>query len=131
MELGGHAPAVVRDDADVEAVINLPVPYKVRNAGQVCISETRFYVQDRIYERFVSAFVDQARTLRVADGMLRETKMGPLARARRVAAMASLVEDARSRGAEVLAGGSIPPGAGNFFAPTVVAPSRRLGPYDR
>ncbi len=121
MELGGHAPVVVCDDADVEAVVDLLAPYKFRNAGQVCISPTRFYVQDQIYERFVSAFVDKARGLKVGDGLLPETKMGPLAHERRITAIANLVEDARSRGAEVLTGGSSIAGAGCFFAPTVVA----------
>ncbi|CAE6851498.1 NAD-dependent succinate-semialdehyde dehydrogenase [Paraburkholderia domus] len=121
MELGGHAPVIVCDDADVDAVVDLLTPYKFRNAGQVCISPTRFYIQERVYDRFVSNFAEKARTIKVGDGLLPETKMGPLAHARRVAAMRSLVDDARARGAEVLTGGSSLLGEGNFFAPTVVA----------
>jgi succinate-semialdehyde dehydrogenase/glutarate-semialdehyde dehydrogenase len=120
MELGGHAPVIVCDDADVEAAVNVLVPYKFRNAGQVCISPTRFFVQQNAYDRFVAAFVDKTKTLKVGDGLQPDTKMGPLAQRRRVAAVAGLVDDARERGAAVLAGGAPLPGAGNFYAPTVI-----------
>ena len=121
MELGGHAPVIVCDDADIDAATHLLVPYKFRNAGQVCISPTRFYVQKRAYERFVSAFVEKTRALKVGDGLARDTQMGPLAQQRRVGAVQGFVDDARERGASVLAGGAPIPGAGNFFSPTVIA----------
>ena len=121
MELGGHAPVIVCDDADIDFAVKLLVPFKFRNAGQVCISPTRFYVQEGAYERFVSAFVARTEALKVGDGLAPETKMGPLAQQRRVPAVAGFVEDAVGRGARVLAGGAPLPGSGNFFAPTVIA----------
>ena len=121
MELGGHAPVIVCDDADIDFAVKLLVPFKFRNAGQVCISPTRFYVQEGAYERFVAAFVARTAALKVGDGLAPETKMGPLAQQRRVPAVAGFVEDAIGRGARVLAGGAPLPGSGNFFAPTVIA----------
>jgi len=121
MELGGHAPVIVCDDADVEAAIALLVPYKFRNAGQVCISPTRFYVQDGVYERFVACFVEKTSALKVGDGLVEGTQMGPLAQQRRVGAVAGFIDDARERGASILVGGAPLPGVGNYFAPTVVA----------
>jgi len=121
MELGGHAPVIVCDDADIDLAVKTLVPYKFRNAGQVCISPTRFYVQEGAYERFVAGFVEKTQALKVGDGLLPETKMGPLAQARRVGAVAAFVDDARERGATVLTGGAPIPGVGNFFSPTVIA----------
>ena len=121
MELGGHAPVIVCDDADIDTAVRLLVPYKFRNAGQVCISPTRFYVQERAYDRFVAEFVARTKELKVGDGLLPDTRMGPLAQARRVPAIASFVDDAQTRGASVLAGGAPIPGAGSFYAPTVIA----------
>ena len=121
MELGGHAPVIVCDDADVDAAVKLLVPHKFRNAGQVCISPTRFYVQEGVYERFVAEFVGKTQSLKVGDGLSPDTRMGPLAMQRRVGAVAGFVDDARERGASVLAGGAPMPGVGNFFAPTVIA----------
>jgi succinate-semialdehyde dehydrogenase/glutarate-semialdehyde dehydrogenase len=121
MELGGHAPVIVCDDADVEAAIALLVPYKFRNAGQVCISPTRFYVQQGVYDRFVAGFVEKTSALKVGDGLVEGTQMGPLAQQRRVGAVAGFIDDARERGASVLVGGAPLPGVGNYFAPTVVA----------
>ena len=121
MELGGHAPVIVCDDADIDFAVKLLVPFKFRNAGQVCISPTRFYVQEGAYERFVAAFVARTAALKVGDGLAPETKMGPLAQQRRVPAVAGFVEDAIGRGARVLAGGAPLPGSGSFFAPTVIA----------
>ena len=121
MELGGHAPVIVCDDADIDAAVKLLVPYKFRNAGQVCISPTRFYVQEGVYDRFVAEFVGKTQSLKVGDGLQPDTRMGPLAMQRRVGAVAGFVDDARERGASVLAGGAPMPGVGNFFAPTVIA----------
>lgn len=121
MELGGHAPVIVCDDADVDAAVALMVGFKFRNAGQVCISPTRFYIQEGVYDRFVADFVAKTRALKVGDGLAEGTQMGPLAQARRVGAVAGFVDDARERGASILVGGAPIPGVGNFFAPTVVA----------
>lgn len=121
LELGGHAPVIICDDADIEQALRNLVPFKFRNAGQVCISPTRFYVQEGVYERFVAGFVDKAKALKVGDGLAEGTQMGPLAQPRRVAAVASFIDDARERGASVLLGGAPVPGLGNFFAPTIVA----------
>ena len=121
MELGGHAPVIVCDDADIDAAADTLVPFKFRNAGQVCISPTRFYVQEGAYDRFVARFLAKLEKVKVGDGLLKETRMGPLAQQCRVAAMAGFIDDAHQRGATVLAGGSALPGEGNFFAPTVLA----------
>ena len=120
MELGGHAPVIVCDDADIDAAVKLLVPFKFRNAGQVCISPTRFYVQEKAYDKFVAKFIDATRAITVGHGLEPATKMGPLAHERRVPAMESFVEDARAVGANVQVGGARLAGAGNFFAPTVV-----------
>ena len=121
MELGGHAPVIVCDDADIDNAVKLMVAFKFRNAGQVCVSPTRFYVQEGAYDKFVGAFVDKARALKVGDGLTAGTQMGPLAQPRRVGAIAGFIDDAVARGASVLAGGAPVPGQGNFFAPTVIA----------
>ncbi len=121
MELGGHAPVIVCDDADIDAAVKMLVPFKFRNAGQVCISPTRFYVQDGVYKKFVDAFVGQTERIKVGDGSSADTRMGPLAMQRRVTAVAGFVDDAKSRGAKVLTGGSAFGDQGNFFAPTVIA----------
>jgi acyl-CoA reductase-like NAD-dependent aldehyde dehydrogenase len=121
MELGGHAPVIVCDDADIDNAVELLVPYKFRNAGQVCISPTRFFVQEGVYDRFVAQFLAKTATLKVGDGLAPDTKMGPLAQRRRVPAMASFIDDAHQRGATLLAGGQALGGDGNFFAPTVIA----------
>ena len=121
MELGGHAPVIVCDDADIDMAVKLRVPHKFRNAGQVCVSPTRFYVQEGAYERFVAEFVKKTQALKVGDGLQADTRMGPLAQARRVGALAGFIDDARERGATLLAGGApIPGSGGSFFAPTVL-----------
>ena len=121
MELGGHAPVIVCDDADIDHAVKLMVAFKFRNAGQVCVSPTRFYVQEGAYDKFVGAFVDRTQALKVGDGLHAGTQMGPLAQPRRVGAVAGFIDDAVARGASVLAGGAPMPGQGNFFAPTVLA----------
>lgn len=120
MELGGHAPVVVFDDADVDKAADILVAGKFRNAGQVCISPTRFYVQERIYDQFVDAFAARAAALTVGNGMEDGTQMGPLANDRRLEAMAGFVEDARSTGAQIVTGGERIGNRGFFFAPTVI-----------
>ena len=121
MELGGHAPVIICDDADVAQASTLLVASKFRNAGQVCISPTRFYVQEGIYDKFVAEFVAKTKALKVGNGLAEGTQMGPLAQARRVTAVGSFIEDAQSLGAQVLTGGAPMPGDGNFYAPTILA----------
>ncbi|MDE2074924.1 MAG: NAD-dependent succinate-semialdehyde dehydrogenase [Alphaproteobacteria bacterium] len=121
MELGGHGPVLVFKDTDVEAVLDTMVPHKFRNAGQVCVASTRFLVEEEIYERFVDGFAARARTLRVANGLLPEAQMGPMANARRPAAMEKLIGDAARRGAQIRAGGTPMGNQGFFFAPTVLS----------
>ena len=120
MELGGHAPVLIFDDCDLEKTLDMVVPQKFRNAGQVCVSPTRFYVQDAIYERFVTGFAERTRGVKIGNGLAADTKMGPLANPRRPSAIGALVEDARSKGARVLAGGQAE-GGGFFYQPTVLA----------
>lgn len=120
MELGGHGPVLVFDDVDVRAIAELLARSKFRNAGQVCISPTRFLVQRTIYKRFVDTFTDIASSLRVGDGMDAATQMGPLAHDRRLAAMEHLVDDAKEKGARIACGGASVDSAGYFFSPTVL-----------
>ena len=120
LELGGHAPVLVFDDCDLEKTLDQVVAQKFRNAGQVCVSPTRFYVQGAIYEAFARGFAERTLGLKVGDGMEPATDMGPLANKRRPDAIARLVEDARAKGARVLAGGEAGDG-GYFYQPTVLA----------
>ncbi|HEY6643925.1 NAD-dependent succinate-semialdehyde dehydrogenase [Povalibacter sp.] len=121
MELGGHAPVIVCDDVDPAAAAAASAARKARNAGQVCTSPTRFFVQDGIYAAFVDAFVDRARSVIVGDGFESATEMGPLANDRRITAMEALISDAAQRGARVLTGGRRLDRPGYFFPVTVLA----------
>lgn len=121
MELGGHAPVVVCEDADPVSAGALSALRKMRNAGQVCTSPTRFYVHHSLYKDFTKAFVEKAQALRVGNGLHAATEMGPLANPRRLDALEDLVADARARGARILAGGARLGNRGYFFPPTVVA----------
>ncbi|CAH2599978.1 Alpha-ketoglutaric semialdehyde dehydrogenase 1 [Rhodovastum atsumiense] len=120
MELGGHAPVIVFEDADIAAAARILAANKFRNAGQVCISPTRFLVQESVYEDFVGRFVDFARAVKVGDGLQPGTTMGPLANPRRVTAMEGFVQDAVQKGAELRTGGKRIGNKGNFFEPTVL-----------
>ena len=120
MELGGHAPVIVAEDADVELAVKAAGAAKFRNAGQVCISPTRFLVHSSLVHEFSQAFKKHAEALKLGDGLAEGTTLGPLANPRRVTAMAKVVEDARQRGAEILTGGAQVGEAGNFFAPTLI-----------
>ncbi|TAN02506.1 MAG: aldehyde dehydrogenase family protein, partial [Rhizobiaceae bacterium] len=121
MELGGHAPVIVCDDVDPVAAAIPSAVRKARNAGQVCTSPTRFFVQERIYKAFTDAFVEQANKVVVGNGFDSATEMGPLANHRRIEAMEALVADARQKGARVLAGGERLGNRGYFFPVTVLA----------
>jgi succinate-semialdehyde dehydrogenase/glutarate-semialdehyde dehydrogenase len=122
MELGGHAPVMVFDDADVMGAAKMLAAAKFRNAGQVCVSPTRFLVQEAVYDQFVKAFSEAVQGgVKVGDGLVAGTTMGPLANPRRVEAMAALVSNARAAGARVITGGDRIGEKGNFFAPTILA----------
>ncbi|HET6927796.1 MAG TPA: NAD-dependent succinate-semialdehyde dehydrogenase [Hyphomicrobiaceae bacterium] len=120
MELGGHAPVLVFDDADVDGAAKLMGAFKYRNAGQVCVSPTRFFVHDKVYDNFVGKFIDIAKSTKVGDGLAADTRMGPLANPRRVNAIEAFVTDAQDKGAKVEAGGKRIGNQGNFFEPTVL-----------
>jgi succinate-semialdehyde dehydrogenase / glutarate-semialdehyde dehydrogenase len=120
MELGGHAPVIIFDDCDLDKAIALSSTTKFRNAGQVCISPTRFYVQENVYDRFVAGFAERAKQVRVGDGLDTDTVMGPLANERRPSAIEALVDDATAKGAKLLSGGARG-NKGYFYQPTVLA----------
>ena len=120
MELGGHAPAIVFDDADLASATAILSANKFRNAGQVCIAPTRFLVQEKVYDDFVGRFVKAAEALKVGDGLEAGTTMGPLANDRRITAMEGLIADAVQRGGTVKTGGARIGNKGNFFQPTVL-----------
>jgi succinate-semialdehyde dehydrogenase/glutarate-semialdehyde dehydrogenase len=120
MELGGHAPVVIFDDADVALAAKTMVASKFRNAGQVCVSPTRFLVQEGVYKDFVAQFVIHTENLKMGDGLESGTTMGPLANPRRKAAMENLVADARQQHAHIQTGGAPVGTAGNYWAPTVI-----------
>lgn len=120
MELGGHSPVVVFADADPEKSADTIAAFKYRNAGQVCISPTRFYVQEGVYDRFVKRFTEFANNVKLGDGLEKDTTMGPLANARRLDAMEAIVQDAKSRGGTIVTGGKRRGNQGYFFEPTVI-----------
>jgi succinate-semialdehyde dehydrogenase/glutarate-semialdehyde dehydrogenase len=107
-------------DADPEKSADMIAGFKYRNAGQVCISPTRFYVQEPAYNRFVARFTEFAKSLKVGDGLEKGVAMGPVANARRIDAMESFVKDAKDRGGKIAAGGHRGGNQGYFFEPTVV-----------
>ena len=120
MELGGHAPAIVFADADLDAASKILSTNKLRNAGQVCISPTRFLVQEGVYDAFVEQFTARIKAAKVGDGLAAGTTMGPLANPRRIAAMETFIGDAVQRGATLRTGGNRIGNKGNFFEPTVL-----------
>ena len=120
MELGGHSPVVVFADADPEKSADTIAAFKYRNAGQVCISPTRFYVQEPIYDRFLARFTEYAKSLKLGDGLEKGIGMGPLANARRIDAMESFVNDAKDRGGKIVTGGQRRGNQGYFYEPTVI-----------
>jgi succinate-semialdehyde dehydrogenase/glutarate-semialdehyde dehydrogenase len=129
LELGGHAPVLVFNDADVSRAVKMLVRSKFRNAGQICIAPTRFIVQDRVHDEFVEQFVAATGELRVGNGLDPEANMGPLSNDRRPRAIEELVEDAVRIGATVASGGRAIDGPGYFWEPTVlthVDPSSRV-----
>lgn len=121
MELGGHSPVLVFNDADIQNAVAVTAAAKFRNAGQVCVAPTRFMLQGKIADDFTSRFVDATNDLRVGNGLEPETQMGPMANERRVPALEALLSDAVARGGRILAGGRRIGNGGSFFEPTVIA----------
>jgi len=121
MELGGHAPVIVCEDTDVKAAAVSGSSRKMRNAGQVCTSPTRFFVHDQIFDEFLQHFTDRAAATVVGNGMKPGVEMGPLANDRRITALSEFVDDARTKGADLMTGGSRINAKGYFFEPTVLA----------
>jgi succinate-semialdehyde dehydrogenase / glutarate-semialdehyde dehydrogenase len=121
MELGGHAPVLVFDDADLDMAVKQIVAAKFRNAGQACISPTRFLVQGKVYDAFLNRFIAATKSLKIGDGLTEAIEIGPLANRRRLEAMEALIADAIAKGADLMAGGKRIGNKGYFFAPTVLA----------
>jgi succinate-semialdehyde dehydrogenase / glutarate-semialdehyde dehydrogenase len=121
MELGGHAPVIVCDDVDPVATAATSVIGKTRNAGQVCVSPTRFFVQEGVYQKFTEAFAEKAKTVKVGDGLDPSNQMGPLANHRRIEAMEMFVADAKAKGARLLVGGERIGNRGYYYPLTVLA----------
>ena len=123
MELGGNAPVIVFDDVNLDAVLDLCVPAKFANAGQVCVTGDRFYVHESLHGKFVSGFAARAKALKLGNGLDEQTQMGPLINQRRIDAMEEIVAEARARGGKIETGGGRPKGQnkGFFFEPTVIS----------
>ena len=123
MELGGNAPLIVYEDADLDATLDIAVPTKFANAGQVCVSPDRFFIHDSLYDGFVEGFAARAKTLKLGDGLDADTQMGPLIKGDRLAQIEDIIAVAVSGGATVVAGGGRARdfNAGHFHEPTVLA----------
>lgn len=121
MELGGHAPVIITSDCDLSAAVKNLSFQKFRNAGQICISPTRFMVEETIYAEFLDRFSAEAKALRVGDGFDPDTNVGPLAHSGRPVELQELVDDAVAQGARLVTGGGRPFNIGYFFTPTVLA----------
>jgi succinate-semialdehyde dehydrogenase/glutarate-semialdehyde dehydrogenase len=120
MELGGHSPAIVCEDADVDRAADMLSTLKFTNAGQVCVSPNRMYVHAKVFDRFMARFIAATKQIKVGSGLEADTRMGPLAHERRVPAMAEFVEDATARGARIETGGARIGDRGFFWAPTIL-----------
>jgi len=121
LELGGHGPVLVFNDADIEKAAEEGAANRFRGTGQICISSTRFLIQHDVYDRFVERFVAATKQLVIGDGMATGTQVGPLANLRQVEKMGGLIADAVEQGAVILTGGKRIDGPGYFFEPTVLA----------
>ncbi|MGI9304823.1 MAG: NAD-dependent succinate-semialdehyde dehydrogenase [Gammaproteobacteria bacterium] len=119
-ELGGHSPAIVCEDADLPTALDTLAGFKFRNAGQVCIAPSRFYVHKKHFDAMVDGFVERAERQKLGNGLDDGVTMGPMANARRVTAMEDFIRDATNKGARVLTGGKRYGNAGFFFEPTVM-----------
>jgi succinate-semialdehyde dehydrogenase/glutarate-semialdehyde dehydrogenase len=123
MELGGNAPLIVYDDADLETALALSVPTKYANAGQVCVTADRFFIHESLHDAFVDGFAAQAKALKLGDGLDPSVQMGPVISGNRRAELEGVVAEAVRAGARVVAGGGRAPAfnAGFFLEPTVLA----------
>ena len=123
MELGGNAPVIVFDDVALDSVLDVCVPVKYANAGQVCVTGDRFYVHESLHDKFVSGFAARAKALKLGHGLEESSQMGPLINQRRVDAMEAIVADANKHGGRIETGGGRPAGQnkGFFFEPTVIS----------
>ncbi|MFK0206396.1 NAD-dependent succinate-semialdehyde dehydrogenase [Agrobacterium sp. NPDC090283] len=121
MELGGHAPVIVAEDADLDALVPLATTWKFRNAGQVCVSPTRFLVADRVHDEFVERFVSETEKLVVGSGSDPATHMGPMTTLGQLHTVDRMVQDAVSKGATVETGGARIGNIGNFYKPTIIS----------
>ena len=121
MELGGHSPLMVFADTDIKKAAQISVSGKFRNAGQVCISPTRFLVQDSVKEPFIEAVLEEAKKIKVGNGLDEGVNMGPLIAERRISIMDEFVKDAVDTGAELLTGGRRLNREGSFYAPTILS----------
>ncbi len=122
MELGGNAPLIVYDDADLEAALDVTVPTKYANCGQVCVTPDRFFIHETLHDAFVDGFVARASKIKLGDGLDEATAMGPLINSGRLKEIDAVVQDAARAGAEIALGGKRAPGfnAGHFYEPTVL-----------
>src|SRR5690606_26657099 len=121
MELGGHGPVLVYGDADLDKALETAVNGKYRNAGQVCVSPTRFIVEEHVCERFRDGCVERAKAVKVGDGLVEGTQMGPMANPRRPEAMDRLIGNAKEKGATLHTGGERIGNQGYFYAPSVLS----------
>ena len=121
MELGGHAPFIVFKDADINKATDMALACKYRNNGQVCISPSRFYIHENKKKKFINLFVEKTKTLKIGNGLDKDTDLGPLTTKKRLDEVENLVEKTKSEGAKVLCGGQRPAGfnKGYFYEPTV------------
>jgi succinate-semialdehyde dehydrogenase/glutarate-semialdehyde dehydrogenase len=119
-ELGGHSPAIVCEDADLDTALSTLTAFKFRNSGQVCIAPSRFFVHRCHYDSFVNGFVEAAKSQRLGDGLEEETTMGPMANIRRIDSMENFVQDAVKSGAQLLTGGKRWGDIGYFWEPTIL-----------
>jgi succinate-semialdehyde dehydrogenase/glutarate-semialdehyde dehydrogenase len=120
MELGGNAPYIVFEDADIDAAVKGAIANKFRNAGQVCVSVNRFYIQETVYDQFVNKLADAVKALKVGNGLDEGVVVGPMIEPAAVSKVREHVEDAVAKGATVLAGGKAHSLGGNFWTPTVL-----------
>ena len=120
MELGGHSPVMIFKDADIEAAVKHCAAGKFRNAGQVCISPTRFFIEEPVYDEFIKSFKSHVEAINVGDGLDSKSTMGPLVADRRLEVMEDFISDAISSGGEVISGGGRGQSPGSFFEPTLI-----------
>jgi len=121
MELGGNAPYIVFEDADIDAAVKGAIANKFRNAGQVCVSVNRFYIHDAVYDRFVSQLAEEVKKLKVGNGVEEGVVVGPLIEASAVDKVEEHVKDAKAKGGRIVTGGERHALGGNFWQPTVIA----------